>query len=69
MLLHTVRVSFRQPGFSTPTNRHHGVYAETPEEALEIVRGMKPYTLSCVPGVQFGHPPGSMFKITGTAVF
>jgi len=66
MSLHTVRVSFPQPGFSTPTHRHYPIYAETPEKALEIVAGMKPYCLSSVLGVVFGHPMGSKFEVMGT---
>lgn len=69
MPLQIVRVSFCRPGDSSPTNRHYPVPAETPDKALEIVKAWKPFTLASVPGVQFGHVPGSIFKVTGTAYF
>jgi len=69
MPMHTVTVTFHRAGDSSPTNRHYPIHAETPEEALRIVKNMKPYFLPFTPGVKYGHPRGSKFKVTGTAPF
>lgn len=69
MPLHTVRVTFQRPGDGSATDRHYPIHAETPEEALGIVKGLNPYFLPSTSGVRYGHPPGSEFKVTGTAIF
>ena len=65
MSQYTVRVSAHRLGDSEPTNRHYLVPAPTPEQAVEIVKAMKPYALPFAPGVVFGHMHGSTFAVTG----